>query len=345
MRVALRVATVALSFGGFDAVGDARDLHPDITKARDLHPNITNTRDKHPDPNITDATDKQPNITNATDMHPNITNARNIHPNITRTRDNQPGVAETEQDAAVIVKAASELAHLIKTGVKQLMGEVYNSRNNRKLTWYDGKGGLGNQLGGLSGALILAGCTGRRLQLGQRTKDSISGWLWKDYFENPLPGWIAGEKSKGHRILSSNFPKKKPMNIKQVIILFRLLDDVLCLKLTYDLHYRALLKTWIHKCIIKMCQIVLQETRRPTNFSWGAWVAQRTEREAPLFPPLLTRAATQVLYLIMDRLLFISLRRGESLCPIFHQEPWKKLKLALVRWSTFLGPSFRQYPH
>lgn len=144
---------------------------------------------------------------------------RVLHSNFTNMVDAHHDYIKVEQDAADIVKASSELAYLMKIGVKQLISEIYSSSNNRKLTWYDTKGGMGNQLGGVSGALILGACSGRKIQLGIRSTSSVSRWLWRDYFEMPLPDWIAKSKDihKGHRILKgSNISKKKPLDILKV---------------------------------------------------------------------------------------------------------------------------------
>jgi hypothetical protein len=156
------------------------------------------------------------------DLHTNFSNMVDIHHNY----------IEAEQDATDIAKASSELAYLMKVGVKQLISEIYSRRKNRKLTWYDSKGGLGNQLGGVSSALILGACSGRELQLGIKSTSSISRWLWRDYFEMPLPDWIALNKDihEGDRRLTrSKIPKRKPFDILEVVsffsvVLFALLE-------------------------------------------------------------------------------------------------------------------------
>jgi len=111
-----------------------------------------------------------------------------------------------EQEMVDIVRASSNLVHLIKTGVKQLLKEVHTGMNSQTLTWYDSYGGLGNQLGGLSGALIMGACTGRRVQLGERQVNSISRWLWHDYFKLPFRNWIVRNKTDS---ISGHF---KPRN-------------------------------------------------------------------------------------------------------------------------------------
>jgi hypothetical protein len=126
---------------------------------------------------------------------------------------------KAEQDMAEVVNASSNLMHLIKVGVKQLFGEVYTGTNNRTLTWYDRLGVLGNQLGGLSGALILGACTGRRVQLGNRNRDSVSRWLWKDYFEEPFPDWIARKDLFSQETFTHHdVPNKKVAEIIQVFL-------------------------------------------------------------------------------------------------------------------------------
>lgn len=85
-----------------------------------------------------------------------------------------------EANAATLAKTSSKLAALVKVGVRQLLTETYaaNDKRSKTLYWVDGHGGLGNQLGGLAGALIIAGCTGRRVKAGPRVQQSAANWLW-----------------------------------------------------------------------------------------------------------------------------------------------------------------------
>jgi len=119
----------------------------------------------------------------------------------------------------------------VKDGVTILFDEIYRkpAQDAKWLHFIDAKGGMGNQLQGLSVALVryltkdlyfecrdphsvekrtffsfffhfhfysphkqckvVAACTGRRISVGSRSTGSIASWLWGDYFEDPLPGW------------------------------------------------------------------------------------------------------------------------------------------------------------
>jgi hypothetical protein len=49
--------------------------------------------------------------------------------------------AAVEADRATTVQRSSELAHMIKVGVKQLLHEIYSSGSHRNvLKWHDAKG-------------------------------------------------------------------------------------------------------------------------------------------------------------------------------------------------------------
>jgi len=79
----------------------------------------------------------------------------------------------------------------------------------RYLEWVDAKGGMGNQLGGLSGALLLAACTGRRISVASRTPASVASWLWSPgsgFFEEPFKHFRAQKTRRARRRLEEELP-------------------------------------------------------------------------------------------------------------------------------------------
>ena len=78
-----------------------------------------------------------------------------------------PEVHFTEAEAAAATNLTSELAHFVKSRVGALLEDAYSGPEGdaKYLQWVDQKGGMGNQLQSLAGGLILAACTGRRIQV------------------------------------------------------------------------------------------------------------------------------------------------------------------------------------
>ena len=53
----------------------------------------------------------------------------------------------------------------------------------------DAKGGMGNQLQAMAGALVAAACTGRRVSVAMHTEGSVANWLWhptRGFFKEPF---------------------------------------------------------------------------------------------------------------------------------------------------------------
>lgn len=107
-----------------------------------------------------------------------------------------PEVHLSVTQSALATSMTSVFAHFIKSKVRFLLNEIYRKPQNeaKYLRFIDSKGGMGNQLQALAGALIAAACTGRRVGLGVKNEGSVSNWLWDDFFDPPFPLWNIDHK-------------------------------------------------------------------------------------------------------------------------------------------------------
>ena len=123
-----------------------------------------------------------------------------------------PNVIGTAEDAEL----RSRLANFIKTRVRARLETIYSRPVPiaTYLQFIDKKGGLGNQLMGLSSALIVAAATGRRLCLGSHSSSSIGNWVWRDYFKPPLTEWRCPAAHSNLRRLSAHSQHLNKINNK-----------------------------------------------------------------------------------------------------------------------------------
>lgn len=125
-------------------------------------------------------------------------------------------------DAEAATKLTSEFGMFVKESVSMLFEDIYSRQHNPKyLSFHDGKGGMGNQVLGLAGALILGASTGRRVVVEKQSSEpgAVARWLWDDYFEPPFKQWtisngkvdgVNGSRRHGHA-------SKLPMIIRKLL--------------------------------------------------------------------------------------------------------------------------------